>query len=97
MRIVGEVETYDGIGAPARRDSTAHAQAFDGIAVAIAVSRADRVPSTPRYCKMLTARAMTSPTVLSEIASWASIVSFVHGVSGRTSVGLNAVALVNDT
>jgi hypothetical protein len=46
---------------------------------------------------MLTARAMTSATVITEIADCVSIVSFAHLVMGITSVGLNAVAFVNDT
>ena len=46
---------------------------------------------------MLTARAMTSATVITEIADCTSIVSFVQRDIGITSVGLNAVAFVNDT
>jgi hypothetical protein len=48
------------------------------------------------YFKMFTARAMTSATVINEIADWTSIVSFAQRDSGMTSVGLNAVAFVND-
>lgn len=40
---------------------------------------------------MLTARAMTR-----EITDWASMVSLAHRDSAITSVGLKAVALVND-
>jgi hypothetical protein len=49
------------------------------------------------YFKMLTARAMTSATVITEIADCVSMVSFVQRVRGITSVGLNAIAFVNDT
>ena len=45
---------------------------------------------------MLTALATTSATVISETADWASIVNFAQRDNGSTSVGLNAVALVND-
>jgi len=45
---------------------------------------------------MLTARAITNTTVTSDTNDWASMVSFAHRVSGIVSVGLNAVALVND-
>jgi hypothetical protein len=31
----------------------------------------------------------------SEITAWTAIVTFAHGTSGITSVGLKAVALVN--
>ena len=45
---------------------------------------------------MFTARAMTSATVMSETHDWIIIVSFAHPETGGTSIGLNAVALVND-
>ena len=45
---------------------------------------------------MFTARAMTSATVINEIADWMSIVSLAYRDIGMTSVGLNAVAFVND-
>jgi hypothetical protein len=45
---------------------------------------------------MFTALAITITTVASETADWASMVSFIHIVMGMTSVGLNALALVND-
>ena len=48
------------------------------------------------YFKMLTARAMTRATVTSETSDCASMVSLAHRDSGITSVGLKAVALVND-
>ena len=47
--------------------------------------------------RMLTARAITSTTVITEIADWVSIVSFAQRVMGMTSVGLNAIAFVDDT
>ena len=45
---------------------------------------------------MLTARAMTRATVASDTSDWTSIAIFAHRDSGITSVGLKAVALVND-
>ena len=45
---------------------------------------------------MLTARATTSPTVTSAVSDWALISHLADGVRGIVSVGLNAVALVND-
>ena len=53
-------------------------------------------PSVCRYLRMFTARAITNATVTRETNDWASMVSFAHRDSGSTSVGLNAVALVND-
>ena len=41
---------------------------------------------------MLTARAMTSATVITEMSDCTSIVSFAHRVMGIVSVGLNASA-----
>ena len=48
-----------------------------------------------RY-RMLTARAITSAPTPSDTADWTAIVSLAHRASGITSVGLNAVAFVND-
>lgn len=48
------------------------------------------------YLKSPTAREITSAMVTSEMQDCASIVSFAHRASGITSVGLKAVALVND-
>ena len=45
---------------------------------------------------MLTAREITSATVTSEIPDCARNVAFAQCDSGKVSVGLNAVALVND-
>src|SRR5436305_1673812 len=45
---------------------------------------------------MLTARAMTRASVASEIRDCPSMVSLAHRDSGMTSVGLKAVALVNE-
>ena len=42
-------------------------------------------------------RAATSSTVVAEIADSASIIIFTRRVSGIASVGLNAIALVNET
>ena len=49
------------------------------------------------YCNMLTARATTSPIVSSEVSDCRLIRIFANGVKGIVSVGLNAVAFVNDT
>src|ERR1700693_4389422 len=49
-----------------------------------------------RQAKMLTAREMTKASVMSEASDCSAISSFAHPVSGIVSVGLNAVALVND-
>lgn len=46
--------------------------------------------------KMLTAREMTSATVTSEIADCIRNITFAQRDNGIVSVGLNAVALVND-
>jgi hypothetical protein len=45
---------------------------------------------------MLTAREMTSATVRRDAVDWTAINSFAEGVSGIVSVGLKAVAFVND-
>ncbi len=46
---------------------------------------------------MLTARAATNATVRSEASACSSSSILAQGVSGIVSVGLKAVALVNDT
>lgn len=48
------------------------------------------------YLRMLTARAMTKARVASEIRDCPSMVNLAHRDSGMTSVGLKAVALVNE-
>jgi len=48
------------------------------------------------HFKMFTARATTSKATISEIASSAIIISFIHGRMAETSVGLNAVAVANE-
>jgi hypothetical protein len=45
---------------------------------------------------MLTAREMTSDTVKSDANDWIIIRNFAQAVSGIVSVGLKAVALVNE-
>ena len=47
------------------------------------------------YVKMLTARAITRPMMISEISDCTAIVSFAQAAIGMTSVGLNAVLFVN--
>jgi hypothetical protein len=49
------------------------------------------------HARMFTARATTRPIVTSEISDCMSISIFAIGLSGIVSVGLNALALVNDT
>ena len=61
-----------------------------------------RVPGPPfrspwRYFRTLTARAITSAAVTRETADCSIIASLVHLDIGMVSVGLNAVALVNET
>ena len=46
--------------------------------------------------RMFTAREITTATVTNEANDWSIISSFAHGVSGIVSVGLKAVAFVND-
>ena len=46
---------------------------------------------------MLTARAATSTSVIALAPASTIITIFMRALSGITSVGLNAVALVNDT
>jgi len=56
-----------------------------------------RVPGDPfAQFRMLTARETTTATVTREARDWNIISSFAQSVSGMVSVGLNAVALVND-
>jgi hypothetical protein len=54
------------------------------------------VPGWECYLRMLIARAMTRATVARDTADWASMAILAHLVIGIVSVGLNAVALVND-
>ena len=49
------------------------------------------------HFKRLTARAMTRPSVTRAMADCRSINILAHTARGMASVGLNAVALVNDT
>jgi hypothetical protein len=46
---------------------------------------------------MLTAREMISPSVTSEITACPAISTLARLESGSTSVGLNAVAVVNES
>ena len=46
--------------------------------------------------RMFTAREITRATVNKEAKDWIIISSFAHGVKGMVSVGLKAVALVNE-
>jgi len=70
--------------------------------------RASRVMACPGGCRgralgcwvhfrMFTARAITSAAVTRDTDACSIIASFAHRDIGIVSVGLNAVALVNDT
>jgi hypothetical protein len=58
-------------------------------------SRRDRRPDTSHYVRTLTARATTRPITTSDTVACTAIADLAHGTSGITSVGLNAVLLVN--
>ena len=49
----------------------------------------------PNYPKILTARAVTSPTVSREAIASIAMSNFARALSGSVSVGENAVAFVN--
>lgn len=51
--------------------------------------------SAVRQARTLTARAMTSPRMTRETMDWRVMTLLAQGASGMTSVGLNAVELVN--
>ncbi len=55
--------------------------------------RVARRPGPVSYFRMLTARATTRIATTSEMASSAIIMSFAHGLTAETSVGLKAVAV----
>ena len=55
-----------------------------------------RIPGQVSGGRMFTARAMTRAPSESDTPDWTSMVSLAQRASGMTSVGLNAVALVND-
>ena len=57
----------------------------------------DPKPRRRTYLKMLTARAVTSRTVMAETADSDIISSFARRVNGIASVGLNAIEFVNET
>lgn len=65
-------------------------------------STIDRAPETSRRepgsypGRTLMARATTRIAITSDSAAWIIIVSLAHLLTGRVSVGLNAVVLVND-
>lgn len=54
-------------------------------------------PARRDYLRMFTARAMTSAAVTNETDACSIIANFAHRDNGIVSVGLKAVALVNDT
>ncbi len=49
-----------------------------------------------RYRRMFTARAITSATVPNDTSDCDSISNLAQRLRGSVSVGLNAIALVND-
>jgi hypothetical protein len=57
---------------------------------------ATRADALPDYCRMLTARAATSSTVMSEVSDCAIINILTRVVIGIVSVGLSAVEFVYD-
>ena len=61
-----------------------------------AATHPPKPPPTPHYFRMLTARAITSTASINDSADSIIIANLAQRVSGITSVGLNAVALVND-
>lgn len=48
------------------------------------------------HCKIFTALATTRPTIIKEVVDCKSINIFAHFVRGMISVGLKALAFVND-
>lgn len=86
--------TFRMICCPVDTGTSAHfrTRTSSGVLYAIVHSGVPR----PVYLRMLTARAMTSATVPSEISDWAPMVSLASWERGKTSVGLNAVALVSE-
>lgn len=68
------------------------------------VASEERIQTLPPPCrrrpahqlKMFTALEMTMATVSNDARDWTIINSFAHAVSGIVSVGLNAVAFVNE-
>jgi hypothetical protein len=56
----------------------------------------DEISGLRGYFKMFTARETTRIATTSEMASSAIIMSFAQGLIAETSVGLNAVAVVNE-
>lgn len=66
------------------------------MAPAAGVLGARWVRSASHQLRMLTALATTSPIVTSAVNDWPAMRALAIGVSGMVSVGLKAVALVND-
>lgn len=55
------------------------------------------IPVEPLYYfRILTARATTRTPTTTEMASSAIIMSFAHGLTAETSVGLNASAVLKE-
>ena len=67
--------------------------AVEHLAQRIVMLEQGRVPRS--YVKTLTALAITRPITVSEISDCSAIISFAQGAIGMTSVGLNAVLVVN--
>jgi len=61
------------------------------------LSHFPRPPGDDGYLRVLTARPARSATVSRDASACSSISSLVRRVSGMASVGLKAVAFVNDT
>lgn len=56
----------------------------------------DPLPALSGYLRMLTARATTRIATINEVDSSAMVMSLPHGLTAETSVGLKAVAEVNE-
>jgi hypothetical protein len=92
MRRQEMAATEDGVVEVGREHEDSHQLVGGDAAPLPQLARHDRAG----YLRMLTERATTSATVISETADCANIVSFAHRDIGMTSVGLKAVAFVND-
>ena len=99
---VAEIADDDGVLYAGRRglapdeDMAPHAT---GDQLPVELAAAARVLGAGWVChqlRMFTALATTRPIVTSAVSDWAAISDLAIGVNGIVSVGLNAVALVND-
>ena len=84
-----------------RRDSNPRATGYEPAALTaelqVRVHRNPRVRRHAGQCRMLTARAATSSTVIADAPDWIIIRSFAVIERGIASVGLNAIEFVYET